>query len=70
MDIRTYIKNNYKETDINELKNSIIDEIEKEDELTLPGLGVFFEILWENSDSNMKENILNILNSSLNLEKQ
>ena len=34
------------------------------DEEALPGLGVLFECLWENSSDKDKENILNILVSA------
>ena len=43
-DIRKYIKKNFKNTNIDELKSSIEDSINQREEVTLPGLGVFFEI--------------------------
>ena len=49
MDIRSYIKNNFKESNIDEIKSSIVNSINEQDEITLPGLGVFFEVLWQNS---------------------
>lgn len=66
--IREYIKNNFKDNSIEEIKESIIDSIAKGDELVLPGLGVFFEILWNNSENKGKDEILNILKN--NLEKK
>ena len=48
MDIREHIISNFKNSTIEELKESIIEAINDKDELTLPGLGVLFEILWKN----------------------
>ena len=59
IDIRKSIINNFKASNIDEIKKSIEDSISEKDEITLPGLGVFFEILWENT--NDKDNILNTI---------
>ncbi|MBQ9181398.1 MAG: small acid-soluble spore protein SspI [Bacilli bacterium] len=61
MNIRNHIRKNFKDADIDEFKSSIIESIKEQDEITLPGLGVFFEILWNNSDENSKEYILNTI---------
>lgn len=65
IDIRNHIISNFKNSDINEIKDSIESSIKEKDEITLPGLGVFFEILWKNSDEVFKENILDILKNTL-----
>lgn len=61
--IRNHIKSNFKNTNINELKASIEGNINDKDELALPGFGVFFEILWQNS--NLQNEILETLEKSL-----
>lgn len=66
IDIRSHIINNFKGVKEDEIKASICASVEEKDEITLPGLGVFFELLWENSDENSKEYILNTLNNALN----
>lgn len=66
--IREHIINNFKEATVDEFKNSIDESIKENDEVTLPGLGVFFEILWTNSNENDKKNILNILKNNINLK--
>ena len=43
----------------------IVESISEKDEITLPGLGVFFEILWNNSNEELKENIINIISNNL-----
>ena len=47
INIRESIKKNFKESNINEIRESIVSSIKDNDEITLPGLGVFFEILWK-----------------------
>lgn len=64
IDIREHIKNNFKNGQKDEIKSSIEASISEKDEITLPGLGVFFEILWSNSDENSREYILNTLNNN------
>lgn len=66
IDIREHIKNNFKEAESDEIKASIESSISEHDEITLPGMGVFFEILWEYSDEASKEYILNTLKKGLN----
>lgn len=65
IDIRKSIVNNFKESDVEEIKNSIEESISDADEITLPGLGVFFEILWNNSDDTKKDYILQTLKKGL-----
>ena len=65
IDIRKSIINNFKESNIEEIKNSIEESISDKDEITLPGLGVFFEILWNNSDDTKKDYILQTLKKGL-----
>lgn len=66
IDIRKSIKNNFKGSDINEIKDSIEESIKDADEITLPGLGVFFEILWNNSSKEDQEAILKNIKKGLN----
>lgn len=65
IDIRKSIINNFGDSDIEEIKTSIEDSIKDKDEITLPGLGVFFEILWNNSDEENKNYILNTIKKGL-----
>ena len=57
--IRKHVMNNFKNESREEIKKAIIDSIEDQDEITLPGLGVFFEILWDGT--NDKDKIIDIL---------
>lgn len=59
--IRYYIINNFKGDDFSTLKNAIEESIKEQDELILPGLGVFFELVWENADQELKNQIIDII---------
>ena len=65
MNIRNHIINNFKDSSIDEFRNSIEASIKENDEITLPGLGVFFEILWINSDDSNKEYIISTLKNGI-----
>lgn len=65
IDIRKHIKSNFSGALDDELKASIESSVTDKDEMTLPGLGVFFELLWENSDEASREYIVNTLKTSL-----
>lgn len=65
MNIRDYIINNFKDSDKKDIEKSIIESINDKDEITLPGLGVLFEILWDNSSNTDKENITSILEKNI-----
>lgn len=57
INIRESIKDNFKGAPASEIKVSIESSITDGEEITLPGLGVFFEIMWKNSDSDL-QNVL------------
>lgn len=61
IDIRHHIINNFKGDNFNTLKNAIDESVEEKDELTLPGLGVFFELIWENADQELKNELIEII---------
>lgn len=63
LDIRSHIINNFKGDDINVLRDAIEESIKNNDEITLPGMGVFFELVWNKADEEMKNKILSILES-------
>lgn len=63
LDIRSHIINNFKGDDINVLKDAIEESIKNNDEITLPGMGVFFELVWKKADEDTKNKILSILES-------
>ena len=58
IDVRKYIINNFKEDSIEDIEKSIDSSIESGDEDPLIGLGVLFELMWNNSDNDAKNTIL------------
>lgn len=63
IDIRSHIKKNFKNSSTDDIKSSIEESIKQQDEITLPGLGVLFEILWQNSNNH--EEILECIKKGL-----
>lgn len=61
MNIREHIINNFKGDDYVALKEAIDESVESKDEITLPGLGVFFQLIWENADQELKNNLIEII---------
>lgn len=65
INIRKSVLDNLKDSSTADLKKTIVDAINLNKEITLPGLGVLFERLWQSADDAMKENILNHLLTNL-----
>ena len=58
IDIREYIINNFKDDSKEEIKSSIEESISSRDDDILIGLGVLFELAWNNSSNEEKNSIL------------
>jgi small acid-soluble spore protein I (minor) len=65
LDIRRYIINNFKDSSLNEIEESINESIEKGEEVTLPGLGALMEILWKESDTSERNKMLQVIRKGL-----
>ena len=61
MDLRNRIKESFKNVDINELEQSIDNSIKQNNDIVLPSLGIFFEIIWNNCSDEVKNSILDTL---------
>ncbi|EKN67453.1 small acid-soluble spore protein SspI [Schinkia azotoformans] len=48
-----------------ELEDTIIDAIRSQEEKMLPGLGVLFEVIWQNANEDEKEEMLSNLKDGL-----
>lgn len=70
IDIRKSIKNNFKESNKEEIIEAIDSSISDNEEITLPGMGVFFEILWKNCNNTMKDNIIDIILNNIKNQGQ
>ena len=60
-EIRRHIINNFQGDKFETLKKAIDESVKEKDEYNLPGLCVFFELIWENSSTEMKNNIIEII---------
>ena len=65
IDIRNYIIENFKDDNIEKIRNSIETTINERDEDALIGLGVLFELLWNNLSQEEKEKSLKYINTSI-----
>ena len=61
MSIRKHIINKFKGDDYETLRRAIDESVKEQDEVTLPGLGVFLEIIWENADNELKDKLIEII---------
>lgn len=63
--IKDYIINNFKDDNQNTLRNAITESISENDEVVLPGMGVFLSLIWTGSDEDTKKRMLDILHNEL-----
>jgi len=61
MSIKEYIINNFKDDKKENLENAINECIKEQDEETLPGMGVFLELIWKGSNENIRKEMINAL---------
>lgn len=61
MDIREYIKQNFEADTEDEIINTIQSSIDSKDEVILPGLGVMFELIWNNVDDSKRKELISII---------
>ena len=65
IDVRKYIINNFKNDTKEDIASSINSSIESKEDDPLIGLGVLFEIMWNNSEDRIKETILTNIKKGL-----
>ena len=66
IDIRNYIIENFKDDNEEKIRDSIETTIKFQDEDALIGLGVLFEILWNNFSETEKDNNIKIIYNYIN----
>lgn len=66
IDIRRHIINNFRDDNVQTLRNAIEESIKEQDEVALPGMGVFLEIIWQDSSEELKQEMLNIIYNRVN----
>lgn len=65
IDVREYIIGNFKDSSLEELKESVEESISSHDDDPLIGLGVLFEVLWKNSSNEEQDRIINNIKKGL-----
>ena len=65
INIRKSVNKNFKSNNEQEIEEAINSSITEQSEITLPGLGVFFELVWQQGDQTLKQSILKLLKQSL-----
>jgi small acid-soluble spore protein I (minor) len=65
LNLRNAIIHNVTGNSQDELKETIVDAIQNGEEKMLPGLGVLFEVIWNNSSEQDKQEMLQALESGL-----
>lgn len=61
MNIKDYIIKNLKDCSIMDVRETVVASVNSHDEVVLPGLGVLFEMVWNDSDNNFQNEIVEII---------
>ncbi|SHG34584.1 small acid-soluble spore protein SspI [Ornithinibacillus halophilus] len=61
LNLRKAILSNISDNDQSQLEATIVDAIQNGEEKMLPGLGVLFELIWNQSDEQDKQEMLEAL---------
>lgn len=61
IDIRKSVLDNIKNNSKEEIYQTIKDAVNRKTDVTLPGLGVLFEVIWNKADDSVKNNLINYL---------
>ena len=65
LSIRGYIINNFKNSSTEDMRKAVETALKSEDEEALPGMGVFFDIIWNNCSKEKQNDLLQILKDNL-----
>lgn len=65
IDVREFIINNFKDDSIDDIRKAIDSSIETHEEDPLVGMGVLFEIMWNYSNDDIKNTILDNIKKGL-----
>ena len=66
LNLRHAILHNVSGNTQEQLENTIVDAIQSGEEKMLPGLGVLFEVIWQNATDEEKKEMLYVLESGVN----
>lgn len=70
LNLRKAILNNISTNDQAQLEATIVDAIQNGEEKMLPGLGVLFELIWQQADEEMKQEMIKSLEDGVKQASQ
>jgi small acid-soluble spore protein I (minor) len=65
INIRKAVIHNVSDNDQAQLRDTIVDAIQRGEEKLLPGLGVLFEVIWQHADEQEKNRMIETLEQGL-----
>lgn len=65
LNLRNAIIHNVSGNTQDQLEDTIVDAIQNGEEKMLPGLGVLFEVIWQNSSEQERQEMINTLEAGL-----
>ena len=65
MSIKEHIIGNFKNDSLEDIYAAIEESVSENDEVTLPGLGVFMSLIWEISNKDEKKNLVKKIKEAL-----
>lgn len=63
--IRGHILENFKNDSIEQIREAVEQSVSETDEEVLPGLGVFFSLLWNEAEENLKSQIISLIKDGI-----
>lgn len=69
LNLRNAIISNVADNSKEQLQATIVDAIQSNQEKMLPGLGVLFELIWQQSDKQEQEEMLEALKEALSAQR-
>ncbi|TCT25038.1 small acid-soluble spore protein I (minor) [Melghiribacillus thermohalophilus] len=65
LNLRKAILNNISENNAEQLEATIVDAVQSGEEKMLPGLGVLFELIWQQATDEEKDHMIDILEEGI-----
>lgn len=63
--IKQHIVENFKNDDVNSIMEAINSSVNDQDEVVLPGLGIFFKLFWTEADDDTKNKVAQLVRTGL-----
>ncbi|MBO8156417.1 MAG: small acid-soluble spore protein SspI [Bacillaceae bacterium] len=70
LNLRKAILNNISENNAQQLEATIVDAIQSGEEKMLPGLGVLFELIWQQASDEEKNDMIEMLEEGIKSAQQ